>query len=308
MADTVLITPRSFGQGDRTPLNLLENAGLTLVRNDTGGILTKEQMIGRIKDCDGVVLGVDPMDADVIAAAPRLRAIARYGVGLDNVDLAAARARGIAVSRTMGANADAVADFTMALMLALARRVLPIDRGCRAGDWRKQIALDVCGGTLGILGLGAIGRGVARRARGFSMRVLAYDPYWDAAYAQANGVEYAEPERIFREGDFVSLHLPLTPETQNIVGRPQIDSMKPTAILINTARGGLVDEDALLDALKAGKLYGAGIDAFAKEPPDNPDWYALDNVVIGSHCAASTRGATANMGRMAAENLLRDLG
>ena len=306
--EKVLVTPRSYGKGYPELFEMLEKAGLEVVRNDTGGILTKEQMMEKIADCAGVIVGVDPMDADVLAAASNLRAIAKYGVGVDNIDLDEAKARKIKVSRTVGANSEAVADYAMALMLALSRKVLPIDKKCRAGDWSKISTIDVSRKTVGIFGLGAIGKNVAKRCQGFSMRVLAYDVYWDAEYAKNNDIAYAEPETIFREADFISLHLPLLPETRNFVGKEQIGWMKPTAILVNTARGGLIDDDALLDALAEGRIYGAGLDAFSQEPPKDERWYQLDNVVLGSHCAASTAGATENMGRMATENLLRDLG
>ena len=239
--------------------------------------------------------------------APNLLAISKYGVGVDNIDLNAASARGIKVSKTIGANAEAVADYTVALMLALSRRLLVIDAQCRKADWSKVTTLDFNHATLGLFGLGAIGRNVAERAKAFSMRVLAYDVTWDAAYAQAHGIEYAEPETIFRTADFISLHLPLLPSTENFVGEAELAMMKPTAILINTARGGLVDEAALLKALQENRIDGAGIDAFRKEPPEDLRWFELSNVILGSHCAASTKGAADNMGRMAAKNILRDL-
>lgn len=304
----VLTTPRSYGKSDPALFDLLRQASLEVVRNETGSILRKEDMIALLADCDGVIVGVDPLDADVIAAAPRLRAIAKYGVGVDNIDLEAARARGIRVSRTVGANSEAVADYAMTLMLSVARRAVSIDRRCREGDWRKVTTRDVSGATLGLMGLGAIGKHVARRAQGFGMRVLAHDPFWDEAYAQANHITHATPEEIYTQADFLSLHLPLTEETRGIIGAAEIAQMRPEAILINTARGGLIDEAALLDALESGRLYGAGIDAFAQEPPEDPRWFRLENVVLGSHCAASTAGAARNMGRMATENLIRDLG
>lgn len=307
MSEKVLVTPRSYGKEDPALFDMLKAAGFEVVQNDTGGILTKERMIEKIAPCAGVIVGVDPLDADVINAAPRLRAIAKYGVGVDNIDLQAASARGIKVSRTVGANAAAVADYAMALMLALSRKLLPIDRRCRAGDWSKITTGDVTGATLGLIGLGAIGKMVARRASGFEMKVLAYDVQWDEAYAKANRIEFAEPERILREADFVSLHLPLLPSTENFIGEKQLALMKPTAILINTARGGLVDEAALLKALRSGAIGGAGLDAFREEPP-SPEWFGLENVVLGAHCAASTRGASLAMGRMATENLIRDMG
>ena len=148
----------------------------------------------------------------------------------------------------------------------------------------------------------------AQRAQGFGMKVLAHDPFWDEAYAKTHGITRAAPDEIFAECDVISLHLPLTPETENFIGAAELAKMKPDAILINTARGGLIDENALLDALEAGRLCGAGIDAFSSEPPKDARWFTLDNVVLGSHCAASTAGASRNMGRMATANLIHDLG
>ena len=304
----VLTTPRSYGKTDPEVFAMLRAAGLEVVRNETGGILDKEGMKALLADCDGVIVGVDPIDAEVIAAAPKLKAIAKYGVGVDNIDLDAAKARDIKVSRTVGANAEAVADYAMALLLAVARKTVLIDQHCRQGDWKKITTRDVTGGTIGILGLGAIGRNVAQRAQGFGMKVLAHDPFWDEAYAKAHGITRAAPDEIFAECDVISLHLPLTPETENFIGAAELAKMKPDAILINTARGGLIDENALLDALEAGRLCGAGIDAFSSEPPKDPRWFTLDNVVLGSHCAASTAGASRNMGRMATANLIHDLG
>jgi phosphoglycerate dehydrogenase-like enzyme len=304
----VLVTPRSYGKTDPEVFSILERTGLEIVRNETGGILDKEGIKALLSDCEGVILGVDPMDAEVIAAAPKLRAIAKYGVGVDNIDMEAARARGIAVSRTVGANAEAVADYTMALILAVARKTVPIDARCRQGDWRKITTRDVSGATIGILGFGAIGRHVAQRAQGFGMTVLAHDPFWDEEYAAAHGVTRATPEEIYAKCDIISLHLPLLPETKDMIGAEQLAQMRPDVILVNTARGGIIDENALLDALEGGRIYGAGIDAFSEEPPADQRWYALENVVLGSHCAASTAGAALNMGRIATANLLRDLG
>lgn len=193
-------------------------------------------------------------------------------------------------------------------MLTVARKAALIDRTCRTGSWEKISTIDVSHATLGILGLGAIGKNVAKRAQGFDMKVLAYDVFWDDAYAAEHQIIKATPEEIFRQSDFISVHLPLMPETENFIAKEQLAMMKPNVILINTARGGLINETDLLDALEAGAIYGAGIDAFCEEPPKDHRWFTLDNVVIGSHCAASTVGASRNMGRMATANLLSDLG
>lgn len=307
MREKILTTPRSYGKDMPELFAQLEAAGYEVVKNTTGGILEKEQMKEMIADCVGIIVGVDPLDAEVLACAPKLRAISKYGVGVDNIDLACCEQRGIKVSRAVGANSEAVADYAMALMLAVARKVPMIDRKCRQLDWGKITTRDVSNATLGLFGLGAIGRHVAKRAQGFGMKVIAYDPYWPEAFAKENGIERTDAETIFRTADFISLHLPLMPETEGFVGERELGMMKRDAVLINTARGGLVDERALLAALKENRIYGAGLDAFAHEPPEDDSWFELDNVVLGSHCAASTRGATRNMGRIATDNILRDL-
>ena len=307
MKEKILTTPRSYGKNMPQLFAQLESAGYEVVRNTTGGILEKEQMKELIADCAGIIVGVDPLDAEILACAPKLRAIAKYGVGVDNIDLDYCKAHGIKVSRTVGANSEAVADYAMTLMMAVARKAVMIDRRCRKLDWGKISTRDVSHATLGLFGLGAIGKHVAKRAQGFGMKVLAYDPYWPEEYAKENNIERADAEAIFRTADFISLHLPLMDSTRNFVGEKEIAMMKKDAVLINTARGGLIDEAALLKALKEERIYGAGIDAFAHEPPEDPAWFELDNVVLGSHCAASTRGATENMGVMATENIIRDL-
>ena len=307
MTDKILTTPRSYGRNMPELFEQLEAAGYEVVRNSTGGILEKEQMKALIADCSGIIVGVDPLDAEVLSCAPRLRAIAKYGVGVDNIDLDYCKAHGIKVSRTVGANSEAVADYAMTLIMAVARKAVMIDRKCRGRDWSKISTRDVSGATLGLFGLGAIGKHVAKRAQGFGMKVLAFDPFWPEEYARENNIIRADAETIFREADFISLHLPLMESTRNFVGEKEIAMMKRDAVIINTARGGLIDEAALLRALREGRIYGAGIDAFAQEPPEDPAWFELDNVVIGSHCAASTTGATQNMGRMATQNILRDL-
>ncbi len=303
----ILVTPRSFGKTDPGVFEVLKNAGFEIAVNNSGGILDRDALRTQLADCDGVILGVDPLDAGVLAGAPKLKAVAKYGVGVDNIDLVECEKRGIKVSRTVGANADAVADYAFSLMMAVARQVVTIDARCRQRDWSKITSLDINGRTLGVLGTGAIGKGVVARAKGFSMRVIAHDVFWNDEWAKANNVEQVGPEEIYRQADFITLHLPLNDDTRGMIGADQLAMMKPTTVIVNTARGGIIDEDALLHALQTKQIYGAGIDAFLQEPPANPAWYELDNLVMGSHAAASTIGATENMGRMAAANIIRDL-
>lgn len=304
----ILITPRSFGKSDPTLFTRLENAGLEIVRNETGGILSKEQMIELIAPCAGVILGVDPMDKDVLGHAPALKVISRYGVGLDNVDLGECEKRNIAVFRTLDAIENTVADYAVALMLAVARRICLMDRQCRDNDWKKVMGTDLCGRTLGIIGLGAIGKRVARRCHGFEMRILASDINWDSECAKKYDIVRADIDKICSEADFISLHCSLTEETRHLINSKTLGMMKKNAILINTARGALVDDESLLQALREKRIFGAGLDVFEKEPPCNPEWRKLDNVVLGSHCASSTKQAGERMGRIAVDNLLSGLG
>jgi D-3-phosphoglycerate dehydrogenase len=303
----ILITPRSFASNDDTPIHLLRKHGVELILNTTGGIMSLGQMKEGIAGCDGVIVGVDPLDASVLSMAPKLKAVSKYGVGVDNIDMEYCERRGITVTRTVGANSEAVADYAFALMLGLARKVLLIDRACRKGDWSKITTLDVSRKHLGLIGLGAVGRQMAGRAAGFNMRVTAYDILWDEDYAGRNSIHRADVDTICRECDFISLHLPLNDDTKHIVDARRIGLMKPTAFLINTARGGLIDEKALEEALAENRIAGAGLDAFVHEPPENPSWFSLQNVIIGSHCAASTVGASDRMSLMAARNLLLSL-
>ncbi|WP_309120603.1 phosphoglycerate dehydrogenase [Paenibacillus sp.] len=301
----VLVTPRSFGKNDPEPYRLLERAGFEIARNPYGRILTREEMRDAAQDADAIVLGVDPLDRGVLEAAPKLKAVAKYGVGTDNIDMEYCRERGIRVTVTTGANAEAVADFALALMLAAARRIVPIDAGCRRLEWGKVTGVDLHRRTLGLVGMGQIGKGVARRSRGFDMRILAYDLARDEAFARETGVEYVDSlHELAAASDFISLHLPLTPATHRLFGAELLALMKPTAVLVNTARGGLIDEDALYDALKQGEIWGAGVDVFEQEPPTNRALLELDNLVIGSHTAASTFQAIDNMGVMAARSLV----
>ncbi len=307
MAKKILVTARSFGKNDPEPIRLLEERGYELTMNPYGRILTKAEMIENLKDADGVIAGVDPYDAEVLAAAPKLKAISRYGVGVDNIDMAYAEKRGIKVTRTVGANSDAVSEFAITLMLAVARRAAYTDAECRKLNWVKVNSMQMTGKTLGLVGLGAIGKLVAKKLKGFDLRVLAYDSFKDEAYAAANGITYVDLETLLKEADFISIHVPLLPETAKLISGPQFGLMKKTAVIVNTARGGIIDEDALLDALKSNRIWGAGIDVFEAEPPKNADFLKLDNIVIGSHCAASTIEAVDNMGLMSAKNLIASL-
>ncbi|HHW04210.1 MAG TPA: phosphoglycerate dehydrogenase [Thermoanaerobacterales bacterium] len=303
----VLITPRSFGKSSSKPLELLKEKGYEVILNPYGRIMSREEMMTHIVDVDGIIIGVDPLDREILKRATSLKAISKYGVGTDNIDMEYAKKKDIPVMRAVGANADAVADFAMALMLAVARRIVTVDAGCRKLCWDKITTIEMYGKTLGLIGLGSIGKRVARRASGFDMKVLAFDTFRDETYAEENGIKYVSLEELLKESDFISIHLPLTENTRNLISYKQFEMMKHRAVLVNTARGGIVDENALLWALKQKRIWGAGIDVFEKEPPENSELLNLDNIVIGSHCAASTYEAIDKMGMMAALNLVECL-
>jgi len=307
MNKKILITPRSFGKQCNEAFELLKKQGYEIVRNDTGKMMPQDDLKKNISDCEGVIIGVEELNEEILKTAPNLRAIAKYGVGTDNIDIDFCKKKGITLSKTVGANADAVADYAFALILACARKVPQIHHQCMQRNWSKVTSADVCGKTLGILGMGSIGKGVIKRAQGFSMRVMAYDPYWDEEFARQYHVEKAQMKDICMKADFISLHLPLMPETEKCIGQSELELMKTTSYLINTARGGLVDENALIDALAKKKIAGAGLDVFNEEPPADERWFKLDNVIMGSHCAASTIETTKRMSLAAAQNLLHDL-
>ncbi len=266
---------------------------------------TEEAMIELLKGAHAAIAGGDPYGRPVLESCPDLKVISRVGVGYDTIDLKAARELGIRVTTTPGTNDRAVADQTFALMLALSRRLLVNYRNTRAGRWTRSIGNDVGGKTLGIIGLGAIGRNVARRGLGFDMKVLAYDVVPALEFVKQYGIELIPLEELLRRSDFVTMHLPLTPVTRHLIDEQRLRLMKPTAYLINTARGPLIDEPALVKALQEGWIAGAGLDVFEQEPPagDNP-LFKLENVVVSPHIAGTTDGSGRAMTAMALKNAL----
>lgn len=263
---------------------------------------------------DAIIVRTAALTEDRLGNAPRLKVIGKHGVGVDNVDLAAARARGISVVFTPGVNSQAVAEHALTLMLMVARRIPTASRLLRNGRFsearRSIVAVDLHGKTLGLVGLGQVGRRLAAICRhGLAMRVLAFDPYVTPAQAEELGVELvAELAALLHAADVVSIHAPLTPETRGLIGREALARLKPTAILVNCARGGLVDEEALLEALRAGRLAGAGLDVFAEEPtPAAHPLFDLENVVVTPHVAGSSEEARRLMSETVAEDVLRVL-
>jgi D-3-phosphoglycerate dehydrogenase / 2-oxoglutarate reductase len=295
----VVATARSYCAEDGPHQQLVRDAGLELVLaagNDPHGA---PALAALAADADGLILGLDRCDERVFAAAPRLRVVARYGVGTDSVDLEAARRYGVTVTNTPGANTVAVAELTFALMLALARDLPAAVAGVRGGGWRRVRGWELSGKTLGLIGLGQIGCAVAERARAFGMTVIGHDPY-----AFPAGIEHVPLAELWPRSDVISLHLALGASTRHLVNAETLGRCRPGAILVNTARGGLVDEQALAAALREGRLAGAAADAFESEPPQDSPLLSLPNFVATPHLGATTREAARNMGLAAAADVV----
>jgi phosphoglycerate dehydrogenase-like enzyme len=301
----LLVTPTSYARNDPRLLTELQRQVGEVIVNQTGRPLTSTEVAGLLPGCDGYIAGLDVIDRTALQAADRLQVIARYGVGLDNVDLKAAGEKKIVVTYTPGANSVSVAELTLGLMLALARRIPQSVQTTRSGEWLRLGGVSLEGKTIGLLGLGAIGKQVARRLVGFDCRILAFDPIQDTAFAHAHRVELVPLDELLSQADFISLHLPLLTETRALVNTAFLTQMKPGAFLINTARGELIDEPALVEALRSGHLGGAALDVFAQEPPgkDNP-LLSLPDVIVTPHSGSHTDGATNAMGWMALHDCL----
>ncbi len=276
--------------------------------------MPREEILANISDKDGLLCTVtDRIDDELMEKAPNLRIVANYGVGYDNIDLAAATARGIWVTNTPGVLTDATADLTFGLILAVARRIVEGEARLRAGEWKHWapylfLGAEVSGKTLGIIGLGQIGKAVARRALGFNMRILYHDQLRiDEEQERDLNLTYMDLKTLLSQADFVSLHVTLTEKTRHLIGAPELDLMKPTAYLINASRGPVVDEKALVEALQAKKIAGAGLDVYEKEPELSPGLLKVNNVVLAPHIGSATLETRTAMGKLAAENLLDGL-
>jgi D-3-phosphoglycerate dehydrogenase / 2-oxoglutarate reductase len=300
----VLIAPMTLTKVQGPFRQALLDAGFELVLSRVDHQMVEEELLAALDGIDAALAGSEPYSARVIAARPQLRVIARVGVGYDAVDVAAATAHGIAVTTTPGTNHDSVAEHTFALLLGLSREIVPQHLGVKSGGWPRRSTLPLRGAALGIAGLGRIGKAVALRGEVFGMKLLAYDPYPDHAFAAAHGITLVPFERLLAESDFLSLHLPVTAETHHLINRETLKRMKPTAFLVNTARGALVDEADLLEALRAGRLAGAGLDVFEQEPPGKSPLFELDNVLLTPHGAGTDRKSRDDMALSAAQAIV----
>ncbi len=299
----VFITRRVFPEA----LMLLEKEGIEYEMHQ-GPPLAQEELIEKVKQIDGLIclLG-DRIGREVLKAGRRLKIVANVAVGYDNIDVEAASELGIMVTNTPEVLTEATADLTFGLLLAVARRIVEGDKVVRKGGfhgWELDFLLgtDVQGKALGIIGLGRIGAAVARRARGFGMKVLYYNRMRKPELEQELDAEFVDFEKLLQRSDFVSVHLPLTSETHHLFSTEEFDKMKPTAFLINVARGAIVDEEALVGALKSGEIAGAALDVFEHEPEVHPELLRMDNVVLAPHIGSAARETRVRMAILAAEN------
>lgn len=305
--DNVLVTNTSFAKYNAKAQKILEDYGLNIVR-PTQTLIDEKVLLGCLNDVVAIITGLEPITKRVINSANRLRVIGKHGIGVDNIDMDTAKEKNIIVFNSPGTNREAVADLVFGLILSLARNIPKSDRLVKSGEWPKIFGQSVWGKTIGIIGLGVIGKSVVQRAKGFNMKTIAYDKYWDKEFAKQNDVVFGDITDILKEADFLSLHVPLTSETHNFIGKDELQLMKPTAYLINAARGGVVDEDALFETLKEGRIAGAGLDVFSKEPPvDCNKFIGMDNVILTPHMGGFTDGALSMTSEYVAKAIIEAL-
>lgn len=313
MENKIFVTRRIPESG----IELLKSKGYAVEVSEKDGVLTKDELVARLKDgsYDAVLcLLTDKIDEDVFAAAgPQCKIFANYAVGFDNIDLEAMRRHTMIVTNTPGVLTETVAEHTFALMLAIAHRIAEGDAYTKAGKykgWAPMLLLgtDLANKTLGVVGLGRIGSLVAHHAvKGFGMKVMYYDPKPNADFEKEYNATFADLETLLKESDFISIHVPLLPATRHLIGEPQLKLMKKTAYLVNTSRGPIVDEQALVVALREGLIRGAALDVYEKEPELTPGLAELDNVILTPHTASATEETRSKMADLAAQNIIEAL-
>ncbi|MCX5733156.1 MAG: phosphoglycerate dehydrogenase [candidate division NC10 bacterium] len=304
---TVLVTTRSFGREIPEPMERLKREDIRILEWREGSGLPEADLMAKLAEADAWIVAFHPIGPALMDAAPHLRVIAKHGVGVDNIDIAAATARGIAVATAPSANDQAVADLTMALLLALLRRIPEANTSVRAGRWERFLGFGLAGKVFGILGLGRIGQSVARRAKGFGVDLIGADLAWSEETAREIGVRRVTVPELFAQSDVISLHAPLTPETQGLIDEAAIARMKPGVWIVNTSRGKVVNEKAIYEALVSGKVAGYATDVFEAEPPAGSPLLALPNVVASPHMGTHTRESLQLMGDRVADAVLRVL-
>lgn len=304
----VLITARSVARC-RECMDLLEKNDCEVIDGTGNAPRNEEEMTVLIKGVDAVIAGVDEVSAKVIEAGkPTLKVVSRNGVGYNKVDVEAARANGVVVTLSVGTNNISVCELVFGLLLAVGRNIVRQNEAVRDGGWKRTQGMELFGKTLGVVGTGHIGAEVIKRANAFGMKTLAFDLYPRAELSELYGTKYVSLQEIYKDADVITLHVPATKDTRGMINQKVLTSLKDSAIIINTARGDLVDEAALADALKTGKIAGYGADTTVQEPPDKDHpFLLLPNVVITPHCGGYTREAVVRCSVTAAEEVLRVL-
>jgi D-3-phosphoglycerate dehydrogenase / 2-oxoglutarate reductase len=300
----VLVTTVPFGAVDPLPLELLRAAGVSFVVNPLGRKLKPQEAAEMVREFEVVIAGTEPITDEVLANAPRLECICRVGVGLDSVDLLAARRRGVTVAYTPEAPAPAVAELTIGLMIDTLRRVTLTDRQLRSGNWQRNSGQRLATSTVGIVGLGRIGKRVVKLLSSFGAQVAAADVAIDREFVEEHDIAVMSFDRLLAECDVVSLHVPLTGSTENLVGERELNLMKRSAVLVNTSRGGVVNEDDLAKALQAERIAGAAMDVFRDEPYAGP-LTGVDRCVLTAHMGSMSEDCRARMEIEATEEAIR---
>lgn len=301
----VLVTATNYSTLCKEGKQLLESHGVEIIENKVGRPHTFDELKELVHDIDGVVAGVDTWNEEVFKLAPRLKAIARFGVGVDNIDLVKAQEYGVQVTNVPAGNANAVAELAVGLILSVMRNIPTLHQSARRGYWDRFVGAELIGRTVGLLGFGNIAQMVAKKLQGFEVHIIAYDKYPNADKARELGVELVSSDEVLRHSDIVSMHLPSLPDTYHMMSDAQFAMMKETAYFVNTARGALVDEKALHHALHHHIIAGAAIDVYEKEPvsADNP-LFQLDHLVSTPHTAAETFETYHKVGLVTAQALL----
>jgi D-3-phosphoglycerate dehydrogenase len=302
---TALIVPTVLYQSPGRHADLLREAGFDLKYPEPRDAFNEVETISMLEGCAAVIAGGEAYSERVLAALPDLRVVARAGVGFDMVDLAAATKHRVAVAITPSGNYEAVAEHALTMLFALAKGMVRQDRDVRNGVWSRTVLQPLRGKTLGVVGLGRIGRASALRGAAFRMNVLACEAYPDHDFVKKHGIELVELDELLARSDYVTLHVPLNDETRGLINRDTLAHMKPTAFIVNTARGGLIVEEDLLAALKSGQIAGAGLDVFAQEPtpPHNP-LLSLPNVLASPHMAGVDTQSVEDMAVESARNIV----
>ncbi len=302
----VFIATSTFGVHSNGPINMLDEHKLEVTSNNLGQKLTTHELIEFAFNAHGIIAGTENYSLEVLEQLPQLKVISRLGIGMDNIDLEVAIKRGIKIFKTKTTPGPAVAELVLSLMLDIARKTTVQNNNLKGGVWQKQMGSLLQGKTLGIIGLGTIGKTLVKLVKGFKFKILAFDLYQDVRFAKEYGVNYCNLDTLLSQSDIVSIHLNLSDETNQLMNEERINKMKPDSILINTSRGEIIDEEALYKALKENKILSAGLDVFNDEPYLGP-LTELDNVILTPHIGSYAKELRIQMEIEAVENLLRGL-